>query len=161
MKEKDRLLLCMQRFDSYNDSINNKGAVYLALGTFILAGLIGFIPHVKNVLDESLALHFMYICSFLIGLGCLVVTLIAIAPYLTKETNSNYYFNAIAGRSLGVFCQDSENADSSKLGDLRSQIHELATGLRRKFKLMHYAFRLFLIQFALLTITAILIAYNI
>ena len=135
-REKERLVYTIGRFDHYFESVNNKTAVYIAINTFVLGGILtGYI----NV-DEYIKVYvnfFNIILSFIVGLGLisLLVLIYASIPYFSKEPNSLYYFGTIGSKPKKEFIENSKNYDlKDEVKDLREQVYLLAMGLNKKFQ---------------------------
>jgi hypothetical protein len=138
--EKDRLRFCIERFDHYYDSINNKSAVFLALGTFIVGGLTASISFLRKNVDCSTTLYVLLSFSILFGVSSLLIVLYASLPFLSKKSSSLFFFNSIALKDKASFLKESECYNNEEeIKDLREQVYCLAYGLRKKFRLLRLA----------------------
>lgn len=138
--EKDRLKFTMQRFDHYYDSINNKSAVFLALGTFIIGGLITLYPMITPKLECDSLFSVLVMLSISFGLASIIIVMTAATPYLSEGIKSKLYFNSIASTSKQVFDEESMNlTEEDELSDLRSQVFAMAKGLKSKFRKIRIA----------------------
>lgn len=150
MKELERLQFCIQRFDHFYDSTNNKGNVILVLNTFIIGGLSALYPAIIDKVYTTLWVNMSFIVLILIGLAATFFTLSAIVPYLSSKTDSLLYFGSIANLDSHVFQVRSQNiSEDDELTDYRSQVHQLSNGLFVKFKKLRIATILISIQFSL------------
>ncbi|MCF8350512.1 MAG: DUF5706 domain-containing protein [Bacteroidales bacterium] len=146
--EKERLRFCIDRFDHYYDSINNKCAVFLALGTFVVGGLIASYPYLEEKINFTIFIYSLLALPILMGLLSIILVLVATTPYLSSKKASIYYFNSIAIEKERIFVNNSKNFDSDmELSDLRRQVHGLATGLRKKFYMLRVSGILFTLMF--------------
>ena len=152
----EHLKFLMERFDHYYDSINNKGAFYIGLNTFLLGGIcVGYIAYHEKITNNYLFLGLIFAM-----MACCIVsilyTILAIRPY-TKDNHVNddckslIFFGGIADHTANFFFQkfDSETEDSI-LTDMKRQVHCLAVGLNVKYKRLKYASMLLLAQFCTL-----------
>ncbi|WP_372935032.1 Pycsar system effector family protein, partial [Mariniphaga sediminis] len=159
--EKERLKFCIERFDHYYDSINNKSAVFLGLGTFVIGGLIAIYPYLNDHVQFSNLIWFFLLMSIVLAFAAILVLITASTPYLSKGEKSMYYFNSIAEKEANVFINESKNfSEKEELPDLRIQAHCLAMGLRRKFKRLRIAAILFTLMFLSMLPLFILILLN-
>lgn len=132
--EKERLKYCIDRYDHYYDSINNKSAVFLAIGTFIVGGLSACYPSLKEHVVLNPWIQVLLILAIVFGFIGLLIVLIAATPYYTKPNSSKFYFNSIASIDVNTFCDESkEYSSDDELSDLRIQVHGLALGLKKKY----------------------------
>ncbi|MDG5800779.1 DUF5706 domain-containing protein [Marinilabiliaceae bacterium ANBcel2] len=138
--EKERIEFCINRFDHYYDSVNNKSAVFLAMGTFIVGGLTASIPYLLENVNYSILLYVFLSVSILFALASLVIVLYASSPFRPKGSSSLFYFNSIAKMDMKAFLIESERCSKDEeIRDLRQQVFFLAKGLSKKFKLLKYA----------------------
>ncbi|MDP1814029.1 MAG: DUF5706 domain-containing protein [Leadbetterella sp.] len=139
MSEKmDTLKHTIDRYDHYYDSINNKGNLYLTLNTFLLGGMITGYYSIKDSITNQ------YIITVFIWLGlifCLLslgFTLLAIIPYLNKQSDSIngsiINFGNVSNISFESFKQMYVNVtDEKRYEDYLHQVYLLACGLQKKF----------------------------
>lgn len=159
--EKERLQFCINRFDHYYDSVNSKGSVFLALGTFITGGLVAAYPYFLEKVDCTVWIHVLMSLLILLGLSKMIVVILASTPHLSKDSNSLFYFRSIDAMSKESFNQQSINYnEEAELADLRDQVLGLAAGLTGKFEKLKIAGHLFTIQFVLLIPLIILVIIN-
>src|SRR5690242_19870751 len=82
----DQSRFLIDRFDHYNDSINNKGAFYLSINTFILGGLcVGYSSYCAAIKGSGLLYPWIMIAAgtlLVLCLASILCTIIAITPYL-------------------------------------------------------------------------------
>lgn len=147
--EKDRLIYTINRFDHYFESVNNKTAVYIAINTFILSGVLASYVNVGKYIKEYTDTFNLILCAILgLGLITLIILILASIPYFSKKPNSLFYFGTIGSLSKDDFIEQSKKYDSKdELKDLRSQVHILSKGLNKKFERLKISGRLLVIQF--------------
>lgn len=160
--EKDRLKFCIERFDHYYDSINNKSAVFLALSTFIVGGLVAAYPALLERVNCEILVHTLMIINIGIGLSIMIMVVGASTPFLAIGTESMHFFGSISKMSAGDYCDKSCNLNSGEeeLKDLRLQVHQLSRGLTNKFTKLMWAGHLFKIQFFLFIPLILLLISN-
>ncbi len=137
----EQLRYAISRYDHYYDTVNNKGAFFVALDTALVGGLLllqfeyggkafNMTPGIARLLTACLTL-----CLF-----SMATTLLAILPYTRQGSRSNLFFGTVATRSLAKFQEDiKKETEEEAAADLVAQAHELSVGLRRKFKLLRAA----------------------
>ena len=163
--EHSRFLI--NRFDHYNDSINNKGAFYLSINTFILGGIcIGYSSYCKEIKAcGELYPWLIFIATFLLilCLASILCTIVAITPYL-KDNHVNddqpslIFFGGISRYQCSMFVDKFlAQTESSMVEDCARQNHSLAKGLTTKFKWLTIASRFLLGEYVFLTIVIFLI----
>lgn len=160
--EIERLKYTIDRFDHYYDSINSKGALFLALQTFITGGLITSYPLLMKSMNKGIIWMHMNMASLII-LGVLILILVVYStmPYLSKGIESLFYFGSIADQNKDEFYKNSKSLKKKKeLNDLRNQVHGLAGGLSKKFEKLSWAGKLFILQFILFIPLVILLMIN-
>lgn len=160
--EKERLKYCIDRFDHYYDSVNNKSSVFLGLSTFLVGGLVaGYF-----VIDPLANWGFWAntLLKVLIGLGVanMIIVILAATPYFGKDTDSLHFYGAISCMDATSFCTKSAApcSEEEELKDLRKQVYQLACGLRSKFTKLKVAGILFTIQFCIFIPLFIIILCN-
>jgi hypothetical protein len=146
----------ISRFDHYYDGVNNKGAFYIGLNTFVFGGIcVGFLSlHDKVNTDFALwtLLLGLVVCN---GLS-IFFTVLAIMPFLTDNHDkmalpSLIYFGGIRKHEFGYFKEKFQKADAATLfEDLMQQIYCLATGLDKKHKKIKRASHFVVAQFILM-----------
>lgn len=160
--EKERLKYCIDRFDHYYDSVNNKSSVFLGLSTFIVGGFVAGYFLVDQYVDCGFWAHMLMIVLIGLGVATMIIVVTAATPFFGKDGDSIYFFGSISCMEIGGFCTKSEamiDADA-ELKDLRYQVHQLACGLKGKFKKLKIAGVLFTIQFCLFLPLFIIIICN-
>jgi len=159
--EKERLKFTIERYDHYYDSVNNKCAVFLALSTFIVGGLVAGYPTFLANVTSSFWVHLSMGLLLSVGLGIMILVILASTPFLTNDKDSFLYFHAVSSQSVSVFAHRSGACtEDEELQDLRIQVHHLATGLTAKFKKLRIAGVLFTIQFILFIPTLLMVIVN-
>jgi hypothetical protein len=159
--EKERLKFCIDRFDHYYDSINNKSSVFLGLGTFVFSGLIASYPYLQEHVNCSTSLLVLFSISIALAFSAIIIAITASTPYLSKEKNSMYYFYSISEKKRDTFIGESKNiGEKDDLSDLRVQVHGLATGLSKKFSQLRIVAILNTLMFVSLIPLVILILVN-
>ncbi|SFZ93356.1 hypothetical protein SAMN05428642_10387 [Flaviramulus basaltis] len=147
--EKDRLIYTISRFDHYFESVNNKTAVYIAINTFVLSGVLASYVNIDKYIKEYTDIFNLILCAILgLGLITLIILVLASIPYFSKKPNSLFYFGTIGTLSKEDFIEQSKKYDSKdELKDLRSQVHILSKGLNKKFERLKLSGRLLVFQF--------------
>jgi len=147
--EKDRLIYTISRFDHYFESVNNKTAVYIAINTFILGGILaGYVNIDKYIIEHVNLFNIILSIILLLGLCSLIILTYASIPFFSKKPNSLFYFGAIGSQSKDDFIEASKKYENKdELKDLRSQVHVLAKGLNTKFVRLQLSGRLLVLQF--------------
>jgi hypothetical protein len=160
--ERDRLLYTVNRFDHYFESVNNKTAVYLAMNTFILGGIItGYISFQDYVIHCRDLFNILLISQMFLGVAALLIVTNASTPYFSKRSDSLYYFGGIGSLTKENFDLCSKKSDTnSDMTDLRNQVHVLSVGLTSKFKKLRVSGWLIFSQFLLLIPIIIILIKN-
>ena len=160
--EKERLLYSINRFDHYFDSINNKTALYIALNTFILGGIItGYITVQSYVSKYEDCFNILLSIEMIVGILTLILLIYASIPYVSNNSKSIYYFGSIGSQAKKNFIEHSKNNDmKQELKDLRNQVYILSLGLNKKFFKLKIAGNLIAFQFVLLMPLIIIILIN-
>jgi hypothetical protein len=150
-REKERLVLTIQRLDHYYGSVNNKSAVYIAINTFLTGGIIAMISNPEII--ENLwqfATVTTGLC-LLTGIGNLILLAITSRPFFSTKPESLYYFGSISSKTSKEFARASKNCDhKQELKDLRSQVYILSQGLTKKFEKLKLVGHTLVVQFFLL-----------
>ena len=88
MSKYDHAKFLIERFDHYYDSVNNKGAFYIALNTFIFGGLcVGYITLYKDI-DVNAVIWVLLSILLTSNLISTVFTVLATMPFL--KDNDEY-----------------------------------------------------------------------
>lgn len=134
-REKERLLISINRYDHYFESVNNKTAVYIAINTFILTATIsGYFAIEETIICLSNLFNILVVLLLTVGITSVAILIIASIPYFSQHSESIYYFGGIASKTIDEFiiCS-SKMSKKEEMNDLRNQTHTLAKGLRTKF----------------------------
>jgi len=159
--EKERLLFSIQRFDGYYNSVNNKCAVFLALSTFIVGGLVAAYPLVLKHVTCQWYMHVLMAALIAIGVAIMIIVIRASTPYLDSHKASLLYFGTLAGMKVTDFRKRSADRGlDDEMTDLRTQAHDLAVGLLMKFKRLRWAGWLFTAQFIIAIPLLIILIFN-
>ena len=160
--EKERLHFCIGRYDHYYDSINNKSSVFLGLSTFIVGGLVAGFFALPDFTDCTPWICILMTLLILLGIFIMIIVVLASTPFLGKGNTSLLYFGSISCHSHDDFCQKSQTPGTGydELADLRTQVHQLASGLSSKFYKLKIAGILFAVQFTLFIPLFLLIINN-
>jgi hypothetical protein len=145
----------IDRYDHYYDTVNNKGAFYISLNTFMLGGLFAGFISLQDQLDKPAYLWIMLIVFAGCSLFSSILTVIAIHPFVEipskKGERSLIYFASVQQYEeqnfIDAFMQQD---DSRRARDTVSQMWRLARGLTRKFRLLKIAGCLIIGQFIIL-----------
>lgn len=159
--EKDRLLLCISRYDHYYDSINNKCNVFLTLSIAIVGGLVAAYPTLLEKVNCGIWLHINMAVLLVAGLANILFTVWTSIPFLKKGGDSLLYFGNVATINVEEFAAQSAcETEDRGLVDLRRQVHVLARGLHAKFRYLKIAGTLLLIQAVFFFPLVVLIVIN-
>jgi hypothetical protein len=147
--EKDRLLHTIGRFDHYFESINNKTAVYIAINTFLIGGILAGYVEANEHLKEYINIFNLCLCLLLaLGVSTLILLVLASIPYFSKKPKSLLYFGSIGSLSKKEFIEQSKKYDDKdELQDLRNQVHLLSKALNRKFQRLKLSGIMLVLQF--------------
>jgi hypothetical protein len=145
----------INRYDHYYDTVNNKGAFYISLNTFMLGGLSAGFISLQGNLERPTYLWLMLILFAGCSLLSSILTVIAIHPFFKipnkKGKRSLIYFASVQQfeeqNFIEAFLQQDE---SRRTRDTVSQMLHLAKGLTRKFTLLKIAGSLIVAQFVIL-----------
>jgi len=168
MKEKyEHLKYLMERFDHYYDTINNKGAFYIGLNTFMLGGVIAGYFWLKTQIANDIPIWVFLILLTISTYISTAYTIKSMRPH-TKDNYSNddssslVFFGGIAKHTLNLFIDKmNSRTDPEVLEDMTRQVHCLAVGLEKKFKRLKVGNDFLLAQFYLLIPLIILILIKI
>ncbi len=129
----------IERFDHYFDAVNNKGAFYIGLNTFIFGGIcIGYLS-LHSQVETNIIFWGLFTGFVVSNLLSVFYTIMALMPFLkdnhtNEQKSSLIYFGSIGKHQLSYFKEKYHEAtETSVLEDLIEQSHCLATGLRRKY----------------------------
>lgn len=146
----------INRFDHYNDSVNNKGAFYIGLNTFLLGGLcVGFVS-LYDKLEKPFYLWVLLIAFALCSIASIILTIIAINPYLASgnelsRNRSLIFFGSIAEYKKDNYMQAfKQQEDERSLDDMITQVWLLSKGLTKKYRRLKWAGFLLIVEFILL-----------
>lgn len=161
--EKERLIFNVGRFDHYYDTINNKIAVYIAITTFLLGGVLGtYFTISSKIINCKSEFYFLIVLFTLIGLITIAVLIYASVPFLNYKSSSLYYFGTIAQNTLEEYKEKSKERDEKEdLKDLREQVYFLSQGLNKKFTILKWSGYSMLFQVIVLVYVALIIFNNI
>lgn len=160
--EKRRLLYSINRFDHYFESVNNKTAVYLAMNTFLLGGIItGYISVQEHICQFNSFFNILLMIEMILGtIGLLVLTMASI-PYFSKDSDSLYYFGGIGSMDKEKFFDYSKSIGrKDEIQDLRGQVYNLSKGLNTKFIRLKISGWLIFLQFIILAFIILLLIIN-
>lgn len=160
--EKDRLLYSINRFDHYFESVNNKTAVYLAMNTFLLGGIItGYIAVQEHICQFQFTFNLLLAFEMFLGVVGLMVITIASIPYFSKDSDSLYYFGGIGSMTKEKFFNCSKSiSKKNEMDDLRNQVHTLSKGLNLKFTRLKISGWLIFSQFVILSLLISILIIN-
>ncbi|GMN12099.1 hypothetical protein MTsPCn9_34640 [Croceitalea sp. MTPC9] len=162
INERERLLYSISRFDHYFESVNNKTAVYLAMNTFLLGGIItGYISVQEHVSQFRAFFNILLTIEMILGITGLLVLTIASIPYFSKDSDSLYYFGGIGSMTKQEFFDRSKNlSKKEEIDDLRNQVHLLSQGLNTKFTRLKTSGWLIFSQFVILALIISILVIN-
>lgn len=146
----------IERFDHYNDSVNNKGAFYIGLNTFLLGGLFAGFASLYKEIEMTYCLWSLLIGFGLCSILSSILTVIAINPFLVSgnkdsKKRSLIFFGSVSEYEkenyVEAFLQQDEDR---KIYDTVNQSWLLARGLTGKYEKLRWAGWLIIAQFILL-----------
>lgn len=160
--EKARLLYAINRFDHYFESVNNKTAVYLAMNTFLIGGIItGYISVQEHICKYPTLFNTLMTIEMILGTIGLLVMTVASIPYFSKDSDSLYYFGGIGSMDKEKFFECSKNLNrNGEMEDLRNQVHTLSRGLNMKFVRLKISGWLIFSQFIILAFLILILIIN-
>lgn len=156
MSKYEHAKFIIERFDHYYDGVNNKGAFYIGLNTFILGGVCAGYLSLHSQVEANTGLWVLFAGLVLSNVLSIFHTILALMPFLkdnhtNEERASLIYFGSIGKHQLSYFREKFHEADeSSVLDDLVEQSHCLATGLRKKYSSLKRAGWFVLCQFIIM-----------
>lgn len=145
----------IDRYDHYYDAVNNKGAFYIGLNTFMLGGLFAGFISLEELMEKPAYLWIMLILFAGCSLMSSILTVIAIHPFVNtsrkKGKRSLIFFASVAQYDQENFVEAFMQQDNSRITkDTVSQMWHLSKGLTRKFRLLKFAGCLIIAQFIIL-----------
>lgn len=151
-EKNEQLRFGISRYDHYYDSVNNKGNAFLALNTFLLAGVLAAYYTLK--LNPAWWYKASFVLILALNVAVTAATLWALRPSLSKGyTNSRFWFGDVSCITSAEYSDCWANVTSQAINqDLTKQMHALACGLRKKFHWLGLATYGLLVQIALVTI---------
>jgi len=162
----DRAKFSFSRYDAYYISVNTKGAFYLTINTFFVGLFLAKIDWLQTNFTISELTGF-FICLFLVSCFlAIITTLLAINPFLKSgetygKAKSIFYYGSVSEFSCSDFSKAFENiSDDGLKDDICTQLHILATGLQKKFRLLSISGSLILVEFLLLIPIVIMLTKN-
>ena len=166
MSKYDHAKFLIERFDHYYDSVNNKGAFYIALNTFIFGGLcVGYFTLDKDI-DVNAVIWVLLSILLTSNLISTVFTVLATMPFLKdndeyKQKPSLTFFGGIARHQVAHFKEKLlASDDTALLDDAIQQAYSLAVGLDGKYKKLGWASYLLVIQFITMIPLILIVAKN-
>lgn len=166
----DQLKFIIQRFDTYISSANTKGAFLLAFNTFLCGGLLTNYKTLSTLIDPDFSVYLkMGILLIIIaGVASLVIVLLAVYPFLKSGNSSlSKYHSLIYFGSVSAFETSEKYIEALKIQenedcyiDLCKQIHQLAKGLRKKYKQLEWATKIIFLQLAIVVFIIAFIICN-
>jgi hypothetical protein len=152
----EHIKFTIERFDHSYDSVNNKGAFYIGLNTFILSGVSAGFLSLYSKLYSDILLSFLFISILICNISSIYFTIKAIMPFLKSKTDQNanpslFYFGDVAKHTLSNYKERITKATIDNItDDLIDQAHCLATGLKAKYSNLKNAGRFVLFQFIII-----------
>lgn len=134
----------IDRYDHYYDSINNKGNLYMAINTFLIAGIITGYCSIKDDYQINFLDNLFVGLAILSTLISVLYTLKAIIPYMNscdkKNNTSLLNYTAISSLEINDFKSSfSELSEQFLYEDYTIQTYQLAKGLQLKFTFLKCA----------------------
>lgn len=145
----------IQRLDQYYEGVNTKGNCYLAVNAFVVTAIITGYGIISGKVNFSWVVNGLVALSATASLLALVLTILALNPFLGPRRESSYrsliFFGSIACTDELEFIQRfTEQTSDGVLKDLIRQIHNLSVGLSTKYAWMRQATYAMLLAFLLL-----------
>lgn len=161
----DHSKLILDRYDHYYDSVNNKGTYYLTLNAFLIGAVFTAYTTFKSDMGFNRIVTALMILSVCAGFLSIVITLLAINPFLksgeSKKYQSLIFFGSISKMKEYEFIKDfMMQSESNIQKDMLTQIHQLSEGLCSKYNKLKFAAWIIAAEFAFITIIAISIFTN-
>ncbi|WP_256004959.1 Pycsar system effector family protein [Pedobacter deserti] len=166
----DQIKFIIQRYDTYIGGANTKGAFLLAFNSFLCGGLLSNYKTLITFVEANwlTAYKISVLGVFILGVGSLVVVLLAIFPFLKSGNSSpDRYHSLIYFGSVSMFDNASKYQDALQAADEQSfiddaskQAFQLATGLRKKYNYLSWATVMIFIQLALVLAILSLILFS-
>ncbi|HVW98687.1 MAG TPA: Pycsar system effector family protein [Mucilaginibacter sp.] len=166
----DQIKFIIQRYDTYIGGANTKGAFLLAFNSFLCGGLLSNYKTLIAFVEANwlTAYKLSVLGVFILGVGSLVVVLLAIFPFLKSGNSSpDRYHSLIYFGSVSMFDNASKYQDALQAADEQSfiddaskQAFQLATGLRKKYNYLSWATVMIFIQLALVLAILSLILFS-
>ncbi len=160
----ETLQFIIDRYDHYYDAVNNKGNVYLTLMTFLLGGSITVFYNVTEKHPCNNWAWAFFIIILLIQLLGIILTLASIKPFLKsvkkKPAGSVIYFGDVASYTIKEYKKIFDERDlESMYEDALKQVHQLATGLKKKYCFLNWSTYIIGIQIILISVMGIIITH--
>jgi hypothetical protein len=145
----------IERYDHYYDTVNNKGAFYIALNTFLLGGLFAGFIALNDTVSKPYYLWLLLVIFAICNLLSSVITILAIHPYVdtTKRPTkkSLMFFGSVSIYQRENFVDAFRDQDDERtIKDATTQVWFLARGLTVKFRRLKIAGYLIIAQFIIL-----------
>ena len=165
MEKKEKiahLQYIISRFDGHTNAVNTKGNVYLSLMTFLIGGTITvFYAFNSKQHCETLAWVIFFI-TLAVQVTGIVFILLSLSPFLKSGTKkldgSTFFFGDVASYTIDEYKEifESRNIDAVYT-DLVTQAHQLAIGLKRKYRLLLLGTFAIGIAIGLMIVTAVIV----
>jgi uncharacterized membrane protein len=157
--------LVLSRYDHYYDSVNNKGTYYLTLNAFLIGAVFTAYTTFNNKIDFNNVIIWLMVLSVIAGFVSIIVTLLAINPFLKSGESRRYqsliFFGSISKMKEHEFTKEfTQQNDEAIKKDMLAQIHQLSEGLCSKYNKLKYAAWIVAVEFALISIIVISIFTN-
>lgn len=156
----------IERFDHYYDGVNNKGAFYIGLNTFIFGGIcVGYLSLYNNV-SGGAVLWVLFAGLVVNNVLSVLYTILALMPFLRdnhsyEEKPSLIFFGGIAKHPSSYFREKFHKTDEASIvDDLVQQAYCLARGLNQKYKFLKRAGWFVLAQFIIMLPLLLFIVKN-
>jgi hypothetical protein len=151
----DHAKFIIERYDHYYDTVNNKGAFYIGLNTFLLGGLFAGFISLNDRVSKPDYLWALLIVFATCNLLSSIITVRAIHPYVDTSKRSAkrslMFFGSVFGYNRENFVDAFRDQDQERMTkDTVSQVWFLARGLTVKFRRLKIAGYLIIAQFVLL-----------
>jgi glucan phosphoethanolaminetransferase (alkaline phosphatase superfamily) len=134
-----RLFNILQRYDHFIESVQTKGNLYLVLNTFIFGGAITVLTS-PQANAFSMALKNIIIFIIVVCVVSIIITLLALNPFLKSgRPGSLIFFQSVSAINYEDYRNEMKTiSDEDYIKDLACQVHSMAKGLTKKYRLLTF-----------------------
>lgn len=140
-KKVELLSFSINRYDQLYDAVNNKANVFLGLLVFLMSAVVTCFFNLTNTGTQYSTIRILVIICVSLQMTGILFILFALKPYLKggsqQAGNSLLFFGDVSWMTKGQFMQAFNNADDNAFYlDLQIQVYQLASGLRKKYRVL-------------------------